>query len=51
MKRIALDKGRLEAFSDGVIAAIITITVLDLHVPHGSDLLALRPSSSTSSAS
>ena len=43
MKRIALDKGRLEAFSDGVIAVIITIMVLELRVPHGSDLTALRP--------
>jgi uncharacterized membrane protein len=36
-------KGRLEAFSDGVIAVIITIMVLELHAPHGSDLAALRP--------
>ena len=35
--------GRLEAFSDGVIAIIITIMVLELKVPHGSDLAALRP--------
>ncbi len=33
---------RLEAFSDGVIAVIITIMVLELKVPHGSDFLALR---------
>ena len=38
-----MDKGRLEAFSDGVIAIIITIMVLELKVPHGSDVAALRP--------
>src|SRR5712692_679191 len=38
-----MDKGRLEAFSDGVIAIIITITVLDLKVPSGADLRALIP--------
>jgi TMEM175 potassium channel family protein len=36
-------KGRLEAFSDGVIAVIITIMVLELKVPHGSNLAALSP--------
>jgi uncharacterized membrane protein len=36
-------KGRLEAFSDGVIAIIITIMVLELKVPHEANLEALRP--------
>jgi uncharacterized membrane protein len=36
-------KGRLEAFSDGVIAILITIMVLELKVPHGDDWAALRP--------
>jgi uncharacterized membrane protein len=35
--------GRLEAFSDGVLAIIITIMVLELRAPHGTDLAALRP--------
>jgi uncharacterized membrane protein len=35
--------GRLEAFSDGVIAILITIMVLELKVPHGADWAALRP--------
>jgi uncharacterized membrane protein len=34
---------RLEAFSDGVLAIIITIMVLEIRVPHGTDLAALRP--------
>jgi uncharacterized membrane protein len=38
-----MPKGRLEAFSDGVLAIIITIMVLELTVPHGGDLTALRP--------
>jgi TMEM175 potassium channel family protein len=38
-----MTKGRMEAFSDGVMAIIITIMVLELRVPHGSDLNALRP--------
>lgn len=38
-----MSKNRLEAFSDGVMAIIITIMVLELKVPHGVDLLALKP--------
>jgi uncharacterized membrane protein len=38
-----MSKGRLEAFSDGVIAILITIMVLELKVPHGEDPAALRP--------
>ena len=38
-----MGKGRLEAFSDGVLAIIITIMVLELRVPHGDSLQALRP--------
>jgi uncharacterized membrane protein len=34
---------RLEAFSDGVLAIIITIMVLELRAPHGTDVAALRP--------
>jgi len=36
-------KNRLEAFSDGVIAIIITIMVLEMKVPHGHDLASLQP--------
>jgi uncharacterized membrane protein len=38
-----MTSGRLEAFSDGVIAIIITIMVLELKVPHSTDAAALRP--------
>ncbi len=38
-----MGKGRLEAFSDGVIAILITIMVLELRAPHGTELSALRP--------
>src|SRR5919107_6049945 len=38
-----MGKGRLEAFSDGVLAIIITIMVLELKVPHGTDPAALAP--------
>jgi uncharacterized membrane protein len=37
-----MNKSRLEAFSDGVIAIIITIMVLELHAPEGADWAALR---------
>jgi uncharacterized membrane protein len=37
-----MGKGRMEGFSDGVMAIVITIMVLELKVPHGSDLDALR---------
>jgi uncharacterized membrane protein len=39
----AMNKQRLEAFSDGVIAIIITIMVLELRPPHGADFASLRP--------
>ena len=38
-----MGKGRLEAFSDGVLAIVITIMVLELKVPHGSELASLQP--------
>src|SRR3954469_9888586 len=38
-----MNKGRLEAFTDGVIAVIITITVLEMKVPHGAEAQALLP--------
>src|SRR5215218_4543255 len=38
-----MTRNRLEAFSDGVIAIIITIMVLEMKVPHATDLAALRP--------
>ncbi|HEY5901976.1 MAG TPA: TMEM175 family protein, partial [Anaerolineales bacterium] len=38
-----MEKGRLEAFSDGVIAILITIMVLELKVPHGADWASLVP--------
>jgi uncharacterized membrane protein len=38
-----MDKGRVGAFSDGVIAILITIMVLELKVPHGTALADLKP--------
>ncbi len=38
-----MSKGRLEAFSDGVIAILITIMVLDLRAPHGAGWMDLKP--------
>ncbi|HET7922061.1 MAG TPA: TMEM175 family protein, partial [Gammaproteobacteria bacterium] len=38
-----MHKGRMEAFSDGVLAVIITIMVLEMKVPHGATLAALAP--------
>ncbi len=38
-----MNKGRLEAFSDGVIAIIITIMVLEMKSPHRADLVPCQP--------
>lgn len=38
-----MGKGRLEAFSDGVLAIIITIMVLEMKIPHGAELVHLQP--------
>lgn len=38
-----MDKGRLEAFSDAVLAIVITIMVLEMKAPHGTDISSLRP--------
>ncbi len=43
MGEVIMGKGRLEAFSDGVIAIIITIMVLEMKVPHGDRLDSLLP--------
>ena len=42
-QKTAMNKNRLEAFSDGVLAIIITIMVLELKVPHGTELGDLLP--------
>ena len=38
-----MNKGRLEAFSDGVLAIIITIMILEMKVPHGANFADLKP--------
>ncbi|MDA8157361.1 MAG: TMEM175 family protein [Actinomycetota bacterium] len=38
-----MNKGRMEAVSNGVIAVVITVMALDLKIPHGADFTALRP--------
>ncbi len=38
-----MGKGRVEAFSDGVIAIIITVMLLEIKVPHGDKLNLLKP--------
>lgn len=38
-----MTKTRMEAFSDGVIAILITILVLELKIPHGSDMASIQP--------
>ena len=38
-----MTKGRLEAFSDGVIAIIITITILIIDLPEGNDIGFVKP--------
>jgi uncharacterized membrane protein len=38
-----MNKSRLEAFSDGVLAIIITIMILEIKVPHTTDWIALKP--------
>lgn len=43
MTRVTMSKGRLEAFSDGVLAIIITIMVLEMKVPHADSLQSLQP--------
>src|ERR1700749_2279086 len=45
-----MEKNRLEAFTDGVVAIIITIMVLEMKVPHGTDYAALSESVSVLSA-
>ncbi len=45
-----MGKGRLEAFSDGVLAIIITIMVLELRPPHGAGWAELQRSCRSSSA-
>lgn len=44
---IDMSPSRVEAFSDGVLAIVITIMVLELHVPHSGELSALRAATPT----
>src|SRR5205814_8643915 len=48
--RWTMSKTRMETFSDGVIAILITIMVLELHIPHGTTLASLRPLAPTFSS-
>src|SRR5438552_7821910 len=43
MQHSSIGKQRLEAFSDGVIAILITVMVLELKIPHGNTWAALKP--------
>jgi len=43
LKFLTMNKNRLEAFSDGVLAIIITIMVLEIKVPHGAEWATLKP--------
>jgi uncharacterized membrane protein len=43
MDKALMGKGRLEAFSDGVIAILITIMILELKIPHSGEVEALAP--------
>ena len=42
-KNLTMEQTRLEAFSDGILAIILTIMVLEMKVPYGYDISALKP--------